>query len=300
MPHTWSAPNVPQLLRAREQQWGTRGASWRASSATAELGTSLCARMGLDRLLVGHRGCVNHLQWSDTGACVAGSCVRRGGGAALRAAAQQRPPRTPKTQTFRAPAGSLLCSGSDDLHICLWDVCSGRHTSSNSSSGSSMSPLLRYHTGHSANIFCVKFMPTTGQRLGIVRSMRCCGASRPLGPSHALAKSTRPHAPCTHAHHPGSAGDSSQPIIATCAGDEQVRVHDVHTAACVRVYAAHAGRVKKLVTEPGNPHLLISCSEDGTGAWARAAQACCAGVRSCERSSGTHTPTHSSPLPPTR
>lgn len=46
-------------------------------------------------------------------------------------------------------AGSLLASGSDDLHISLWDLQSNR-------------PIVGHSTGHTANIFCVKFMPTTG------------------------------------------------------------------------------------------------------------------------------------------
>jgi len=47
-------------------------------------------------------------------------------------------------------AGTLLASGSDDLHIGLWDFHSSK-------------PLLYHSTGHTANIFCVKFMPTTGE-----------------------------------------------------------------------------------------------------------------------------------------
>jgi hypothetical protein len=49
-----------------------------------------------------------------------------------------------------AVSGTLLASGSDDLHIALWDLQSSR-------------PLLQHHTHHSANIFCVKFMPGTGE-----------------------------------------------------------------------------------------------------------------------------------------
>lgn len=46
-------------------------------------------------------------------------------------------------------AGTLLATGSDDLHICLWDLQSSR-------------PIVGHNTGHTANIFCVKFLPTTG------------------------------------------------------------------------------------------------------------------------------------------
>jgi hypothetical protein len=61
------------------------------------------------------------------------------------------------------------------------------------------------------------------------------------------------------------AGDSSQPVLASCAGDAEVRLHDL-TSGSRSVFDHHGSRVKKMVTEPGNPHLIISCSEDGTGA----------------------------------
>lgn len=59
-------------------------------------------------------------------------------------------------------------------------------------------------------------------------------------------------------------GDSSQPLLASCAGDAEVRLHDLATGTRT-AFNHHGGRVKKLVTEPGNAHTLISCSEDGTG-----------------------------------
>eukprot|EP00878_Enallax_costatus_P038337 GHUV01043543.1.p1 GENE.GHUV01043543.1~~GHUV01043543.1.p1 ORF type:complete len:183 (+),score=24.75 GHUV01043543.1:726-1274(+) len=99
-----------------------------------------------------------------------------------------------------------MASGSDDLRLCLWDLQSSK-------------PVTTIATGHSQNIFCARFMPTTG--------------------------------------------GSSQPLVATCAGDGEIRLHDMYTG-CKSVYNHHMSRVKKLVTEPGNPNLLISCSEDGT------------------------------------
>lgn len=56
---------------------------------------------------------------------------------------------------------------------------------------------------------------------------------------------------------------TNQPQIATCAGDGAVILHDLASGS-QSVFNHHMGRVKKLVTEPGNPHLIISCSEDGT------------------------------------
>lgn len=63
-------------------------------------------------------------------------------------------------------------------------------------------------------------------------------------------------------------------MLASCAGDGEVRLHDV-AAARAAVFSHHSSRVKKMVTEPGNPHLLITCSEDGTGVlvWSSLAEA---------------------------
>eukprot|EP00775_Hariotina_reticulata_P005038 gene5038-5280_t len=57
--------------------------------------------------------------------------------------------------------------------------------------------------------------------------------------------------------------EGNQPVLATCAGDGEVRLHDLTTSRPT-VFRHHSSRVKKMVTEPGNPHLLITCSEDGS------------------------------------
>jgi hypothetical protein len=43
-------------------------------------------------------------------------------------------------------AGTLLASGSDDTHLCLWNPGTRRL-------------LGNQHTGHTANIFCTVFLP---------------------------------------------------------------------------------------------------------------------------------------------
>uniref|UniRef100_A0A4W3JQ19 WD and tetratricopeptide repeats 1 n=1 Tax=Callorhinchus milii TaxID=7868 RepID=A0A4W3JQ19_CALMI len=70
-------------------------------------------RLGLESELEGHSGCVNCLEWNET--------------------------------------GQLLASGSDDQHAILWDPFSCKK-------------LLTMHTGHTANIFSVKFLPHSGDR----------------------------------------------------------------------------------------------------------------------------------------
>lgn len=61
--------------------------------------------------------------------------------------------------------------------------------------------------------------------------------------------------------------------IASCSADGTVRVTDVGGGGGAggdggggetRIVFEHAERAKKLEVEPGNPHLLLSCSEDGT------------------------------------
>lgn len=37
------------------------------------------------------------------------------------------------------------------------------------------------------------------------------------------------------------AGDTSQPLVASCAGDCEVRLHDVASGAVVKVYSPHTG-----------------------------------------------------------
>ena len=71
-------------------------------------------RLGLENQLIGHEGCVNCVQWSDN--------------------------------------GELLASGSDDLHVIVWDPFRGRVVRS-------------LTTGHGGNIFSVKFMPQSGNNL---------------------------------------------------------------------------------------------------------------------------------------
>uniref|UniRef100_A0A667ZC11 WD and tetratricopeptide repeats 1 n=1 Tax=Myripristis murdjan TaxID=586833 RepID=A0A667ZC11_9TELE len=48
--------------------------------------------------------------------------------------------------------GDLLASGSDDQHAIIWDPCKHKK-------------LTTMHTGHAANIFSVKFLPHSGDRI---------------------------------------------------------------------------------------------------------------------------------------
>ncbi|KAJ1653845.1 hypothetical protein IWQ61_006113 [Dispira simplex] len=121
--------------------------------------------------------------------------------------------------------GQWLLSGSDDTRLCLWRADQNYEL------------VAQCNTGHVANIFCARFMPCT-----------------------------------------------SDSVVVSCAGDGQIRVFDItrqvtastqNTATSVyqdrlespfqlrRVYTCHHDRVKRIVTENDNPHVFITCGEDG-------------------------------------
>ncbi|GFN97618.1 WD and tetratricopeptide repeats protein 1 [Plakobranchus ocellatus] len=75
---------------------------------------ALIKRLGLEKELEGHGGCVNCLEWNAS--------------------------------------GSLLASGSDDLHVMLWNPL--KHKT-----------ISRIRTGHQGNIFSVKFLPHSNDSL---------------------------------------------------------------------------------------------------------------------------------------
>ncbi|KAF2291609.1 hypothetical protein GH714_026133 [Hevea brasiliensis] len=110
--------------------------------------------------------------------------------------------------------GSLLISGSDDTRMNIW-----------SNNGRKL--LHSIDTGHSANIFCTKFIPETSDELVV------CGA-----------------------------GDAEVRLfnLSRLSG----RGPDDNAIAPSAVYQCHTRRVKKLAVEVGNPNVVWSASEDGT------------------------------------
>ncbi|GAB6027757.1 WD and tetratricopeptide repeats [Chamberlinius hualienensis] len=83
---------------------------------------SFISRLGLDFELEGHNGCVNCLEWNHI--------------------------------------GSLLASGSDDLHITVWDPLKRKKVQS-------------IQTGHHGNIFSVKFVPGTNDATVVSGAADC-------------------------------------------------------------------------------------------------------------------------------
>lgn len=110
--------------------------------------------------------------------------------------------------------GSLLVSGSDDARVNIWSY-------------ESKKLLHSIDTGHSANIFCCKFVPETGNDLVV------SGAGDAEVRAFRLSQSSG-----------RSFGGS---------GIEQTAV-----------FRCHSKRVKKIAVEEGNPHVVWSASEDGT------------------------------------
>ncbi|XP_027353621.1 WD and tetratricopeptide repeats protein 1 isoform X2 [Abrus precatorius] len=110
--------------------------------------------------------------------------------------------------------GSLLISGSDDTRINIWSY-SGRKL------------LHSVDTGHSANIFCTKFIPETSDDLVV-----------------------------------SGAGDAEVRVfnLSRLSGSG----FSENAIAPSALYRCHTRRIKKLAVENGNPNVVWSASEDGT------------------------------------
>ncbi|GMI90994.1 ALTERED SEED GERMINATION 2 [Hibiscus trionum] len=110
--------------------------------------------------------------------------------------------------------GSLLISGSDDERINIWSY-SGRKL------------LHSIETGHSANIFCTKFIPETSDDLVV-----------------------------------SGAGDAEVRLFIL----SRLNGRGLNDGAVTpsALYSCHTRRVKKLAVEVGNPNMVWSASEDGT------------------------------------
>ncbi|KAK9136131.1 hypothetical protein Syun_015461 [Stephania yunnanensis] len=109
--------------------------------------------------------------------------------------------------------GSLLISGSDDTQINIWNY-------------SGLKLLHSIETGHSANIFCTKFVPETSDEL--VAS---------------------------------GAGDAEVRLFNLSRLDGRSEESAIAPSA---LFQCHSRRVKKLAVEVGNPNVVWSASEDGT------------------------------------
>ncbi|XP_077213002.1 transducin family protein / WD-40 repeat family protein [Tasmannia lanceolata] len=109
--------------------------------------------------------------------------------------------------------GSLLISGSDDTRVNIWSY-------------KSRGLVHSIDTGHSANIFCAKFVPETSDELVV-----------------------------------SGAGDTEVRLFNLSRSSGRTEENAPEPLALFR---CHSRRVKKLAVELGNPNVVWSASEDGT------------------------------------
>ncbi|KAL2357265.1 WD repeat-containing protein [Cryomyces antarcticus] len=140
-------------------------------------------------------------------------------------------------------SGTLLASGSDDQHLNI-------HTYQPESSSSQFSLTTTVATGHSQNIFSVKFMPHSNDRTLVTAAGDC-------------------EVRIFDIEYSGGANRASDASVLGLAARRRGRTNiyqgvrylsEADTNA--RIYRSHADRVKRIVTE-SSPHLFLTCSEDG-------------------------------------
>lgn len=57
---------------------------------------------------------------------------------------------------------------------------------------------------------------------------------------------------------------SDDMLLATASGDQTAKVIDIRTQEATYVLAKHCSSVKQISFQPGNDHVLATCSRDGT------------------------------------
>lgn len=140
-------------------------------------------------------------------------------------------------------SGSLLASGSDDQHLNI-------HTYQPTGVNSQFQLTATVATGHTQNIFSVKFMPHSQDRTVITAAgdgevrifdLEYAGRAHTASPAASLATEGRRR--------------GRQTLF------DGVKYMSDGDTNC-RVYRSHSDRVKRIVTE-SSPHLFLTCSEDG-------------------------------------
>ena len=140
-------------------------------------------------------------------------------------------------------SGRLLASGSDDQHLNV-------HAYQRDSSNKPFSLTTTVATGHTANIFSVKFMPHSNDQTLVtaagdaevrVFDIEYSGRAAETSPFAHVASSMR-----------------TQRLQNTYKGVKYLTDGNTNS----RVYRSHADRVKRIVTE-SSPYLFLTCSEDG-------------------------------------
>lgn len=140
-------------------------------------------------------------------------------------------------------SGTLLASGSDDQHLNI-------HSYQSPNEGKQFQLATTVATGHTQNIFSVKFMPHSRDRTVITAAgdgevrifdLEYAGESRAASAASHMASEGRRRGRNTVFNGVKYLSD----------GDTNCRV-----------YRSHGDRVKRIVTE-SSPYLFLTCSEDG-------------------------------------
>lgn len=140
-------------------------------------------------------------------------------------------------------SGQLLASGSDDQHLNIHIYQPAADDCEQFKLSTSVA------TGHTQNIFSVKFMPGHGDRVCVtaagdsevrVFDLEYSGRAREASASSSMARESRRRRNTMY---------------------NGVRYLSDGDTDC-RVYRCHADRVKRIVTE-SSPYLFLTCSEDG-------------------------------------
>lgn len=136
-----------------------------------------------------------------------------------------------------------MASGSDDQHLNIY-----KYQPESFASRFAFSTTVA--TGHTANIFSVKFMPHSNDATLVTCAGDC--EVRVFDIEHST-RSSVPSTPSTQT--PGGIGRGLNHLY------HGVRyLSEANTRA--RIYRSHADRVKRTVTE-SSPYLFLTCSEDG-------------------------------------
>ncbi|PWZ06540.1 WD and tetratricopeptide repeats protein 1 [Zea mays] len=183
---------IPHPVRGDRAEAGDAGEreAARDIKKKVQFHSSLVQKLALEKEMEGHVGCVNAIAWNSS--------------------------------------GSLLVSGSDDTRdIVSWILSLKGGIVINIWNYNNRELVHDIDTGHSANIFCTKFVPETCDEVVV-----------------------------------SGAGDAEVRVfnMSRLSGRRPREISMEPTA----VYQCHSRRVKKLAVEVGNPNAVWSASEDGT------------------------------------
>ncbi|KAI9707438.1 MAG: hypothetical protein M1836_000399 [Candelina mexicana] len=138
-------------------------------------------------------------------------------------------------------SGRLLASGSDDQHLNI-------HSYQPESITAPFALSATIATGHSANIFSVKFMPHSNDRTLVTAA----------GDAEVRIFDIEYSRPSTTQSSQRQALGASMGLNNIRNGVRYLSYGDTNA----RVYQSHSDRVKRIVTE-SSPHVFLTCSEDG-------------------------------------